>query len=375
MPGQSQDMTEKLAASRRGTSTARRPNVADQLLRSVAACVAAEQLLNVGVLSARDAASAAARALSTRTDGDAGRVVSLAISQAASLLPQVRTNLTLHQYLSSGRFAAELMAMYVSAAGSDGSDLDRVVKEVSGAGLDGVALRDALINFESHRHINLVWHQAHRYSSRLRREPEDLFGWGWHGLKVALTRYDPTRNAFSTYACACIVSKIRDGVRAEMPVVKKMLTLRNKVGAAEMLLVGELGRMPTLQEVADHLGEDIERLKLLQVQLSLAGSSSLDELTRFDDEGSYTPGWMADGGPSPEDLAVSSDRVDRVQEALAQLDPLDARLVELVVVKQLPLRRVCEELSLTQRQLRAQRDRVFALLAGELADLAESVLP
>jgi RNA polymerase sigma factor (sigma-70 family) len=366
-------MVDKQAASRRGSSTARRPNIADQLARTVAACLASERLLNAGtVLSAREAARAVAAVLGSRTVGEVSELVPLAISQLASELPAVRTNLTLHQYLSSGRLFAELSDAFSGAEGSDGSDLAAQVAAADRAGLDGAGLLDALTTLESHRHINLVWHQAHRYAPRLRRDPEDLFGWGWHGLKVALGRYDPTRNAFSTYACACIVSKIRDGVRAEMPIVKKMLTLRNKVNAAELTLVADLGRLPTLQEVADHLGEDVDRLKLMQVQLALADSSSLDELTHFDDDGSFTPSWLGDEGPSTEELVLRADREQRVHAALGGLDGFDARLVQLLVVEQRPLRQVCTELGLTPRQLRSHRERVFAVLASELADLAEA---
>lgn len=366
-------MAENKGAPRRRASSAPRPNIADQLVRASDVCQAAARLLNSGrVLSAHDAASALADDLSSRTDGSLAELVPQIVSRSASLAPRARADLTLFRYITSGGLAGDLARVYVESEGSDGADLAGTLDQVSSSGLPAVRLRDALINFESHRHINLVWHQAHKYSPRLRRDPEDLFGWGWHGLKVALTRYDPTRNAFSTYACACIVSKIRDGVRAEMPVVKKMLTLRNKVSAAEMQLVVSLGRMPTLQEVADHIGEDIERLKLLQVQLSLADSASLDELTRFEGDSEYTPGWLADGDMSPEDEAVLSDRRDRVHAALAGLPQEDARLVEMLVVEQLPMRTVCERVGLTQRQLRAQRERVFAQLADELSDLASA---
>ena len=334
-------------------------------------CVAAEQLLNGGkVVSRTDVAAHVAAQLPSRTVGELRSELTLVVSQFVSSLPQVRANLTLDRYVTSGGFRADLAAAFDQVVAVDGSDLSAAAAAASGDGLDGPALLDAVVVFESHRHINLVWHQAHRYAPRMRREPEDLFGWGWHGLKVALTRYDPTRNAFSTYACACIVSKIRDGVRSDMPIVKKMLTLRNKVSAAEADLVVSLGRLPTLEEVASHLSEDVERLKLLQVQLALADSSSIDELTRDDSDSEFTPSWLADGGDSPEVLAEQSERADRVRCALEGLDEFDARLVQLLVVEQEPLRSVCTQLGVTQRQLRQHRTRVFSQLAGQLADLA-----
>lgn len=374
LAGTVSDMSGKSVASRAGSSSARRPNVGDQLIRSVDTCEAAARLLQDGaVVSAADAIRSVSEHLLRVTDGSLEDVVPNALSKFVSSLPSVRQNLTLHRYVSKGDFAAELKDVFLGSPGHSGCELQSLVTDLS-AGEHGslvASLFDALVTFESHKHINLVWHQAHRYAPRMRRDPEDLFGWGWHGLKVSLTRYDPTRNAFSTYACACIVSKIRDGVRAEMPVVKKMLTLRNKVSSAEAELVAEMGRAPTMQEIADAIGEDLERLKLLQVQLAIADSSSLDELTSFEDDREFTPGWLADEAELPEDAAVESDRRDRVRSAIGRLAPEDGRLVEMLVVDQLPLRVVAERLSLTQRQLRAQRERVFALLADELADLAD----
>jgi RNA polymerase sporulation-specific sigma factor len=365
-------MTAQAAASRRGTSTARRPNVADMLLRTAAVCVACERLLNDATVISRSALAAhVARELPTRTVGELRDELAVLVSRFVSTLDTVRSSLTLDRYVASGGLRTDLLTAFDAPEAVDGSQLGAAVEAVAADALPAQELLDAVVVFESHRHINLVWHQAHRYAPRMRREPEDLFGWGWHGLKVALTRYDPTRNAFSTYACACIVSKIRDGVRSDMPIVKKMLTLRNKVSAAEIDLTVTLGRLPTLEEVAQHLAEDVERLKLLQVQLALADSSSIDELTHLETDSSFTPGWLADTDDTPDEQAERAERTARVRGAVGDLDTFDAQLVQLLVVEQLPLRAVCDELGLTQRQLRQHRTRVFAALAGELADLAE----
>lgn len=366
-------MTSQAAAARQGSSTARRPNVADMMLRAAAVCVAAEQQLNdARVVSRHQIAAHVVAALPSRTVGELRDELTVLVSRFVSTLPKVRSSLTLDRYVASGRLRADLVRAFDAVAAVDGSDIPAALLQVTGEGLDAQQLLNAVVVYESHRHINLVWHQAHRYAPRLRRDSEDLFGWGWHGLKVALTRYDPTRNAFSTYACACIVSKIRDGVRSDMPIVKKMLTLRNKVSAAEADLTLALGRLPTLAEVAGHLHEDVERLKLLQVQLALADSSSIDELTTAESDTSFTPGWLADDSSSPAEQVERFERVDRVRSAMADLDVFDAQLVQLLVLEEQPLRVVCEQLGVTQRQLRQHRSRVFQQLAGQLADLAVS---
>ncbi|HHW13936.1 MAG TPA: sigma-70 family RNA polymerase sigma factor, partial [Firmicutes bacterium] len=123
-------------------------------------------------------------------------------------------------------------------------------------------------------------------------EEEDLFQLGCLGLVKAVDRFDPARGvAFSTYAVPYITGEILSFLRAHRPVkvsrgaqqlARQALRLREE-------LAQELGREPSLAEVAGRLGvaedEVVEALDAVQAPVSLeaplAGGKG-DELRRAD---------------------------------------------------------------------------------------------
>ena len=116
-------------------------------------------------------------------------------------------------------------------------------------------LRDALCV----RHLPLVKFVARRMASSLPAhiELDDLVSWGTLGLIDALDKFDPTREVkFSTYAVTRIRGAILDGLQ-KMDWAPKQIT--SKVRALRRLreqLTGELGREPSVEEMADRLGVD-----------------------------------------------------------------------------------------------------------------------
>lgn len=107
-------------------------------------------------------------------------------------------------------------------------------------------------------------------------EEEDLFQLGCLGLVKAVDRFDPGRGvAFSTYAVPYITGEILSFLRAHRPVkvgrgaqqlARQALRLREE-------LAQEMGREPTLGEVAERLGaaedEVVEALDAVQAPVSL----------------------------------------------------------------------------------------------------------
>lgn len=123
-----------------------------------------------------------------------------------------------------------------------------------------VALRDQL----AIRHLPLVKFVARRMAGSLPShiELDDLVSWGTLGLLDALDKFDPTREVkFSTYAVTRIRGAILDGLQ-KMDWAPKQIT--SKVRAMRRLreqLANELGRYPTVEEMADRLGVDVEDVR------------------------------------------------------------------------------------------------------------------
>lgn len=234
---------------------------------------------------------------------------------------------------------------------------------------DSAALAWAVIGFESQRHINLVWHQANKLERLFPdRDAADMLALGWMGLRTALRLYDPTLGfSFSTYACTRITGSIRDGVRAENPVPKRLGTFGRKVAAAEEALAHSLGRSPTLDEVAAHLGVTLDELRIMP---RLQAAASIEELEEYASERGGPSSWLVDD-TDPADLTVDSMRREAVEAALGRLDPQDAAAVRLLVMEGL---RPAEAQVITgeaPRRLRARRERALAALRDELDDWSE----
>jgi len=224
----------------------------------------------------------------------------------------------------------------------------------------------AVVTLETRRHTNLVWHQANRLEKSFPDHgAEDMLGWGWQGLRTAIRLYDPSLGfAFSTYACSRIVGSIRDGVRAENPVPKRLTTYARKVAAAEEKLVQELQRTPTLAEIAERIGSELSQI---QIMPRLAPAASVEELTGQMGEKGTVPSWSVDHH-DPLDDVIAGEQRQRIEAALAALPAEDAVAVRLMVMEQVPAAEARELTGATTRQLRQRTRRGLEQLAQHLAD-------
>jgi RNA polymerase sigma-B factor len=117
------------------------------------------------------------------------------------------------------------------------------------------ALRDQLVEL----HMPLVVYLARRFSGR--NEPmNDLVQVGAIGLIKAIDRFDPDRNLeFSTYATPTILGEIKRHFRDTgwlIHVPRRAQEMQTTLNAARADLSQELGRAPTVRELAERIDAD-----------------------------------------------------------------------------------------------------------------------
>lgn len=246
--------------------------------------------------------------------------------------------------------------------------LDAVIARHTARGIDAEGLAWDVIIAETNNHIGLVLLECNKLAPRYPGvDADDLKGFGWQGLRAALRGYDPHVAAFSTYACPRINGAIRDGLRAERPIPKRLTTLVNKVARAEEQLTQSLGRAPELKELAEQVGTTMEKMALLP---RLGHTASVDEYVRNDDSDRATiPSWLADD-TDPADGAVGVLRRERIEEALDELPADEAAAVRLLLLDGLAPGEAATSLGTTTRRLRASKKRGLDKLAELLADWA-----
>lgn len=362
------------AQHRHPVSGARQPSIAADLARAVAGCRAAvDALATVGTWTLPDAVAAAAQALRHPSHQHPADVIGRALSLAAAdHLHAVASDPASTPALArAARAAADVPATLpgvVAAAWQADpgpvADHKQAVADLVGQGVDGEALLWGLIGVESQHQVGLVWKEANRLAPVFLRDVEDLFGYGWMGLRTALANFDPARGyQFSTFAMQKINGAIRDGVRSEDVLPKRATTKRNKAQHVEEELTAALGRTPTLAEIARRMNDGTGAAELARMR----EAARLDEVV---DESGMTLAEVvlgADGDAQPELATLGAVLRDDVERALARLPREEAVAVRLLVMENRSSQEVQQATGATAKQLRARVRRGQALLASELA--------
>jgi RNA polymerase sigma-B factor len=166
------------------------------------------------------------------------------------------------------------------------------------------------------RYIRLAHKLARRYA-RSSEPLEDLEQVACLGLVRAIDRFDPSRGTtFSTFAVPTILGELRRHFRDRTWAVRVPRELRDLAAAVEHAaegLAAELGRSPSLAEVADAVGQSVEHVMAAREAALAYRCDSIDRPLRADD---------ADGGATLADLlGEPDDELSRVETGV-MLDQL-----------------------------------------------------
>lgn len=190
----------------------------------------------------------------------------------------------------------------------------------------------------------LVWSVARRFIGR-GTELDDLYQIGCLGFLKAVDGFDPSFGTqFSTYAVPKIAGEIRRFLRDD-GAVKVSRTVKEQAMAiktARNLLMGALGREPTLQEIANHTGITTEDIAL--AESATAATESIHAETT--EEGFTLENTLSD--TESEDILV--ERIS-LKEAIVQLEEREATVIRLRYFHDLTQARVAKVLGVSQVQI------------------------
>ena len=168
----------------------------------------------------------------------------------------------------------------------------------------------------------LIWSVARRYFGR-GVDPDDLYQLGCVGFLKAVAGFDIQYGTqFSTYAVPKIAGEIRRFLRDD-GAVKVSRGLKERAATVKMTrqrLTGELGREPTLSEIAEQVGLTVEEIAMAETATSAAES-----IQRETGEDGFTlEAVLTDG--SQEDQLI--ERI-ALREAIAKLPERERMVVVL----------------------------------------------
>ncbi|WP_243386442.1 RNA polymerase sporulation sigma factor SigF [Bacillus kexueae] len=226
---------------------------------------------------------------------------------------------------------------------SNGQLKDHEVKDLIKRSQQGEQdARDLIVQ----KNMRLVWSVVQRFLNR-GYEPDDLFQIGCIGLLKSVDKFDLSYDVkFSTYAVPMIIGEIQRFIRDDgtVKVSRSLKELGNKIRRAKEELSKKLGKVPTVQEIADHL--EIPPEDVVLAQEAVRAPSSIHE-TVYENDGD--PITLLD------QIADHSEHrwFDKIalQDAIQDLDERERLIVYLRYYKDKTQSEVAERLGISQVQV------------------------
>jgi RNA polymerase sigma-B factor len=224
------------------------------------------------------------------------------------------------------------------------------------------ALRERTIN----AFAPLARYLANRYHGR--GEPlDDLVQTAMIGLIKAVDRYDPSRGVeFVGYAIPTIIGEVKRHFRDrtwDVRVPRRLQELRQVIAEANAVLYHQLGRSPTVADIATHL--DLTEEQVLE---GLEGARAYNSVSLSAPVSSDSGAELGDmlGGPDPQ-FALAELRI-ALEPALATLDPREQKIVVLRFYGNLTQSQIAEQIGVSQMHISRLLSRAMAKLRGRLTD-------
>jgi RNA polymerase sigma factor for flagellar operon FliA len=230
-----------------------------------------------------------------------------------------------------------------------------------------LAARDQLL----HDNLSLVHHVA-RQLSRALAAPADfdeLVSSGTMGLMSALSAFEPSRGlAFSTFAVPRIRGAILDELRRQDHVPRSIRRKTREIAQARETLTRIFSRQATDNEVAEHLGIDLDTLWRWQTDSESAVHVSLNHSSSDDDSPGMAPEFLStDTDSSAEDEVNREQEREILKQALRSLKDQERIVLTLYYFEELKLHEIADVLHLTESRVSQIRTKALSKLRVELA--------
>lgn len=246
-------------------------------------------------------------------------------------------------------------------------------RELAGQIADGdIRARDRMVR----ANLRLVVNIARSYTGK-GLGLQDLIEEGNLGLLRAVEGFDPTMGTrFSTYASYWIKQSIKRALINSAKTIRipaYMVELLSKWRRANARLSDELGRTPTLEEIARVLGLPKKKLPIIKKAINIYNSTPQTDQS----EAGWSLGEMVmdERMKSPEDELLETDVLRHVREMMDHMDPREATVLRMRFglddMEPHTLKEIGEQLGLTRERVRQIETEALGKLSESLKDPGE----
>ena len=205
----------------------------------------------------------------------------------------------------------------------------------------------------------IAWHMHGRVRSAI--EIEDLMQIGYFGLVTAAQKYSPKEGAtFASYAVLRIRGAIVDHLRKSSNLCRTTIQMQQKQKKAVQFLVGSLQREPVPSEIAEKMGLDLNEYREWEKAFNANVHQSLDEVY---DEYSM---WFVSKDNTPEENLDRSQLKNILTDALKELPPKEAMVIQLYYVEELNVYEIAEIMEITTGRVSQIKKSAVLLLRSNI---------
>ncbi|MCL2235935.1 MAG: RNA polymerase sporulation sigma factor SigF [Defluviitaleaceae bacterium] len=238
---------------------------------------------------------------------------------------------------------------------------DRTLEMIAASQSGDSGARDTLVI----ENTGLIWSVVKRFAGR-GYEMEDLFQIGAIGLMKCIDKFDISFGVkFSTYAVPMIMGEIKRFLRDDgmIKVSRPLKELAMKAKYMQESLQQKTGKVPTIAEIAQGLGVDVEELAH-----AMDASSDVESLNAVVHQGDGGPVYLLDKlEMTGEDQ--SERMIDKIalREIISQLDMRERQVIVMRYFQDKTQSQIAAAIGVSQVQVSRIEKRVLKTLRDKLS--------
>lgn len=224
--------------------------------------------------------------------------------------------------------------------------------------LEDMTTEELFALYKETREQALKWEIALRYTGLIKSialqirgvfcsftQLDDIINEGLIVLQDAVDKFDPEKGRFEMYVAKRIRGMIVDLARQQDWVPRTVRQRAQRIEKAVTEMYNATGKMPTDQEVAEHLGITIEEYQEAMANASLHNILSLDEV--FDGSDSWEAAADPESGSHPEQALMGEELVATLAKAVSSLKTNEQLVLSLYYERNLKMKDIATVLEIS----------------------------